>query len=147
MTTHRTDTDPLADVTQFLGSEYLSVKDVEAGTLTFGITAVSKEQFEAKKGQKPQKPRLVLTLDGDPPRKLSLNATNLTVLIEAWGADARLWIGYMFDAYLDKTVRDPSGKQTGGLRVRPRTLATAKSNGSGATPDAVTDANQDPIPF
>lgn len=133
----KTDMDPLADVRSFLGSEYLNAKDVEDGVLTFAVASVSKEEFEAKKGEKKQKPRLVLTCEGDPVRKLSCNATNLQTFIDGWGTDARLWNGGVFDAVYDKTVRDPSGKQTGGLRVRLRALPPAvaqlKTNGSGTT--------------
>jgi len=68
--------------------------------------------------------------------------------MDAWGKDARTWVGRMFDAYYDASVRDPSGKKTGGLRVRVRELppmvaapAVTKPNGSGTV-----EADQ-PIPF
>ena len=136
MTDKRTGTDPLADVGALLANgkngttTYLGTKDVHAGPLTFGIAKVEIEHFPAK-GDKKAERKLVLSLAGDPPRKLSLNQTNLQTLTDAWGTDARNWVGQVFDAYCDRTVRDPSGKVTGGLRVRVRP-PVVEVNGSGA---------------
>jgi len=149
MAEQKTMADPLADVSQLLGGEYLRAADVELGPLTFGITCVQYETFEAKGEKKKAEKKVVLTLDGDPVRKLALNQTNLQTLMDAWGKDARLWVGKVFDAYFDKTVRDPSGKPTGGLRVRVRAVAQlagvrAGANGSGTNP---ADPAQDDIVF
>ena len=150
MAESRSTTDGLNDVRDMLsGGEFLKTKDVEAGDLTFGITHVEKVTFKPK-GEKTAEKKLVLTLGGDPVRKLSLNDTNLRTLIDAWGHDAARWVGKVFDAYYDKTVRDPSGKRTGGLRVRPREtvivaaqVGAGKPNGSGTA----AEPHDESIPF
>ena len=143
--------DPLSDVSKLISGEYLKAKDVEAGPLTFGILRAEMETFKAK-GEKKAETRLVLTLEGDPLRKLSLNQTNIQTLMDAWGKDARRWVGKCLDAFFDKSVRDPSGKLTGGLRVRVREAVLvaggprpgAGANGSGL---AETEQADDSIPF
>ena len=140
-------TDGLSDVSNMLSTDFLKTKDVEKGLLTFGIARVDKVTFDAK-GDKPAEQKLVLTFEGDPPRKLSLNQTNLQTLFDAWGKDATRWAGLVLDCYFDKMVRDPSGKQAGGLRVRPRQAAIVAQIGAGANGSDVTEAvSNSEIPF
>ena len=146
MAEHRTTADPLADVSKFVAGDYLKTSDVKDGDLTFGITHIEVEMFEAKGDRKAEK-KIVLILDGDPPRKLSLNQTNLQTLMDAWGKDARSWIGKAFDAYYDGSVRDPSGKRSGGIRVRVRELPGMAAPAAAKPKRSGTAAEADPIPF
>lgn len=151
MVDHKSDADPLSDVSALQSGTYLGAKDVKDGDVTFAVRSAAIEEFEGKDGKKGER-KLVLTLDEDPVQKLSLNDTNLTMLIAAWGKDARRWAGKLFEAYFDPTVRDPSGKKTGGLRVRPRpaprvalTQPAKHTNGSEAAADS--ELVDDEIPF
>ena len=150
MAKQQTTTDGLNDVTDMLGGgEYLKTKDVEHGDLTFGIARVEKVTFEAK-GDRAADKKVVLTFEGDPVKKLSLNQPNLQTLFEAWGKDATRWTGLMLDCYFDRTVRDPGGRLTGGVRVRARSKPAvvaqigAGPNGSGPT---TTAPHEEEIPF
>jgi hypothetical protein len=109
---------PDLDVTSDLVRVYISAEEVKkGGPLTCLITWAEREEFEAR-GDRPASTKVVLTLAGDPVRKLPLNKVNLGTLSDEWGVQAGLWIGKTFEAYFDKSVTDPNGKRTGGLRVR-----------------------------
>lgn len=136
--------------------DYLKKADVEAGPLTFGVKSVDWQSFDARDG-KPAEKRLVLTLDGDPVRKLALNKTNLEVFADAWGPKAKYWVGCMFDAFFDPNVF-MHGKRTGGLRVTPRSVSTTVATPvRRAVPAAVPVSDRellddpltddDPVPF
>jgi hypothetical protein len=106
------------DVSADLAGVYLKKSDVEDGPLTFTITAVERVLFEAKAGR-PAQSRVVLSFEGDPLRRLSLNKTNLGIVVKAWGKHTSKWIGHTIDVELDEGVTF-AGQLVGGLRVKMR---------------------------
>jgi hypothetical protein len=152
MATTKSDDELLSDVTALSSGAYLGAKDVKDGELTFAVQYAAIETFASKDGKKGGERRLVLNLEGDPVRKLSLNETNRAVLVDAWGKDARLWGGpsFVIDCFFDASVRSPSGTRTGGLRVkvrRPARTATPKPNGAETVVAERDDDPNDAIPF
>jgi len=107
------------DVSAELHGTFLKAADVKEGPLTYQISRAERVLFEAR-GDEPARTKIVVTLEGEPVRKLALNKTNLEVFCGAWGKRTSGWIGKAFDAYHDPEVRDLHGKRTGGLRVRLR---------------------------
>jgi hypothetical protein len=64
---------------------------------------VDRTTFEAKGGRAAET-KWVLTFDGDPARKLTLNRTNLALLAKGFGRRTGPWIGQTIEVYLDETV-------------------------------------------
>lgn len=112
------------DVTRDRSGNYLAAADVEAGPLRLQIVHVERLAFPAR-GDTPARSRIVVTFGTEPPTKLPLNKTNLDTVADLYGNKATAWIGKAIEAYYDPTVRNPAGKQVGGLRLRTPTAATA----------------------
>jgi len=106
-------------------TDFLKSIDVLKGPLTFQVQQASRQTFKRKDAPTKVERCVVLTLAGDPPRRLSLNQINERTLTESWGPDPADWVGQVFDAYFAKNVRDPNGKLVGGLRVRVREVPGA----------------------
>jgi hypothetical protein len=104
------------DVTGDLSGVYLKKQDVADGALSLVIASVDKVVFDAK-GGKPAEAKWVLTFMGDPPRRMTLNKTNLSILAKAFGRKTGPWTGQTIEIYLDASVMFGS-QLTGGIRVR-----------------------------
>ena len=110
------DLDADLDVTRFVQGMGLKTEAIPPGqTEHFTITDVGWKVFEGKNG-KPSEKKPLLTLDDD--REWSLNIANAGICRDAWGPDMRKWIGHRIGAYHDRSVTDPNGRRSGGLRVR-----------------------------
>ncbi len=108
-------------VTQFIQGKGLKTEHIEPGqTEWFTVIDVGWITYDAKNGRKADTKPL-LTLDGeDNEREWSLNVTNTIICNDAWGDDMRQWIGKKIGAYHDRSVQNPQGGRSGGLRVRIR---------------------------
>jgi hypothetical protein len=109
------------DVSGDLAGTYLKKSDVEDAPLTFTIKSVDRVLFEARAGR-PAQQRVVLSFEGDPLRRMSLNKTNLGICAKAWGKYTAAWIGRNVTVELDEGVTF-AGQLVGGLRVKIRKLA------------------------
>lgn len=110
-------TTPNDDVSGDLGGDYLRSDEFEPReSRQYRITAIAREHFEARRGR-PAQDRWVLTLAGDPPRRFSLNKTNLRTLVKAWGKRANAWIGQGIEIWLNPDI-EFGGEVVGGLRLR-----------------------------
>ena len=125
------------DVSSDLGGEYLKKFDIrDSGPQRFAIVGTDRITFEAKNGR-PAQTRIVLTFGGEPTRKMSLNKTNLRVLVKVWGPKPAAWVGKVVQVYFDPEVMFGAEK-TGGLRVRagvPRLVAPKPAPAPAVDPD------------
>ena len=110
------DDDDEYDVTRYVQGTILKTDHIEPGqTEHFQITAVGWITYEAKDGRRAEKKPL---LDFDDGRQWALNKTNTETVSHAWGFDMRQWVGKGLGIHHDRTIKDPSGRRSGGLRVR-----------------------------
>jgi hypothetical protein len=113
MSTTQTDDD---DVSAELAGQALNSADFEGGlSIRFRIAGVDKKTFEAKNG-KPADTRRVLVLDPGG-KQMSLNKTNLRLLVKWFGSKTRDWLGKEVAVYRDESVSF-AGQLVGGWRLR-----------------------------
>lgn len=99
----------------FLGGDFIKGDDVKAGPKKVTITGVEVAKFD-KNGKTERKLQLVVDDAGDS-KKVTLNATNLTAVQDAYGNETDEWEGKKVVLYHDPTV-SYGGKRIGGLRIK-----------------------------
>lgn len=98
-------------------SAWLSSKNIDGPTkLTIASIGMEENYQEDPTVKNPDDKGPVITFSNE--KKLRLNKTNGIMLGELFGEDCDAWVGKEVVVYVDKTVRGPSGKVTGGLRIR-----------------------------
>jgi hypothetical protein len=109
---------------EFLGGNFIKAEDIKAsGPQIFTIEAIGECEFDSKKkpGTKERKLELEF-IDG---KKLTLNKTNIQVLVDAYGANTDAWKARPVILAFDPSVMFGS-KRVGGIRLRlPKTTAVA----------------------
>jgi hypothetical protein len=125
----------------FLGGSFLKAEALKAsGPVRGVITSTKVETFEARDG-KPAQNSLAIVLDmGQEEKTLTLNKTNLRVLIAAFGDDTDKWEGRTIVAYFDPNV-SYGGRMTGGVRVK--VPSQKKAAAPKATPAPVVEPESD----
>jgi len=114
------------DVTGDLSGVYLKRQDFDNGDLVFTIGSVDKVTFEARNG-KPAEQKWALTFACEPPRKFTLNKTNLALVAKAFGKKTGAWVGKRITLFLDESVSF-GGQLVGGVRIRlPKPAAKPKA--------------------
>jgi hypothetical protein len=114
------------DVSSFLSGTYYKKSDLEGSEdqLLLTIAGVEKVEFRDQKTGETET-RLQLTFEGEDTKKLTLNVTNLKILVKHFGSKSSGWIGRRIVLYLDENVTFGSSL-VGGLRVRvPRASKAA----------------------
>jgi len=124
--------------TDFLTGNFIKKEDVQAEDVTLTIANVEPVQFTNADTQQVDR-RLQVTFNND--KKLTLNATNLQILIKRFGAHTQNWIGQAVTLYFDDNVTY-AGRLVGGVRIR-----VPKVRAQGPTLVPVADEEADPIPF
>lgn len=99
------------DMNEFLGGQWLSKTDVDARGEDLTIAAVTKETVGQELETKP-----CLSFRGNT-KPMTLNKTNVRILIALFGPDSRDWVGRTINVYNDVTV--VFNGSVGGLRIRP----------------------------
>lgn len=99
----------------FLGGDFIKGDDVKSGPKKVTITGVEVAKFD-KNGKTERKLQLVVDDAGDS-KKVTLNATNLTAVQDAYGNETDEWEGKKVVLYHDPTV-SYGGKRIGGLRIK-----------------------------
>jgi hypothetical protein len=88
------------DMTKYAGQSFVKLDDVRDGPIQEQIAAFGMGKFD----------RPVLTFEnGD---ALSLNQTNVRVLIRAYGKDGRSWIGHTVELYAGETEFEGKTQQS-----------------------------------
>jgi len=131
----------MADMTKFAGASFIKVDDVRAGPLRETIAAVGMGKYD--------KPELTF-VSGN---MLSVNATNVRVLIRNYGKHDSDWVGQTIELYLGETVYNATKQES--VLVRP--ISPGKPAPPAADPDkgkgggngaaAQRDDMNDAIPF
>jgi hypothetical protein len=96
------------DMAKYAGTSFLSLDDVQDGPFRGVITAIEPGSYG--------KP--VLTFDNG--LRLSLNVTNVTTLIKAWGSESDDWIGERVEAYAGETKYQGETKRSVLVRALAR---------------------------
>ena len=104
------------DVSSFLSGSYYKKSDLEHADedLLLTIAGVERAEFAGKDGSEP---RLQLTFRGEGTKKLTLNQTNLKILVKHFGTKTSGWIGKRVQLYYDENVSFGNAL-VGGLRLR-----------------------------
>jgi hypothetical protein len=114
------------DMSKYAGTAFIKIADLAKGPKCKAIESIAEGQYG----------RPVITFsDG---RKLSLNVTNNTSLLELFGQDSDDWIGNMIELYVGP-LKSQDGGEIDGVRVRLPS-PPAKSQSAGGDID-------DKIPF
>ena len=104
------------DVSEFLSGAYFKKSDFEdfEEDRALIIAGVEKVDFRGQDGQPDTKLQLTFK---DETKKLTLNQTNLKILVKNFGKSTSAWIGRTVVLYLDENVMFGSNA-VGGLRLR-----------------------------
>ena len=122
----------MADMTKFAGASFIKVDDVRAGPLRETIAAVGMGKYD--------KPELTF-VSGN---MLSVNATNVRVLIRNYGKYDSDWVGQTIELYLGETVYNGTKQES--VLLRP--ISTPPANeAKGGSNGAARDGMDDAIPF
>jgi hypothetical protein len=100
------------DASKFAGSAFLGLDDVKDGKIRAEIAAAEEGKFG----------KLVLIFTNG--LKFSLNVTNVTELIKAWGSETDDWVGEHVELYAGETLYE--GKMVPSVRVTPLMRATGE---------------------
>jgi hypothetical protein len=114
----------MASASSFLGGDYLKGEVLKAsGPVRGTISGVTIDTFKGQNG-KPDEQKLSCVVDlGTEEKKVTLNKTNLRVIIGAYGDDTDKWVGRPIVVYYDPNVSF-GGRTIGGVRVKvPTTQA------------------------
>ena len=128
-------------MTNYKASDYLSgnfvkKEDLFDDDLTVTIVNVESIDFTDKDSGQVEH-RLQLTFDNE--KKLTLNSTNLQILIKRFGNLTQAWLGQAIVLYFDESVAY-AGRLVGGIRIRvPKTRTPA--------PPPVAPEADGPVPF
>lgn len=125
------------DMSKYAGQSFIKLTDVRDGPIQEQIAAFGMGKFD----------RPVLTFEnGD---ALSLNQTNVRVLIRAYGKDGRSWVGHTIELYAGETEFE--GKTQESVLINPvskptQEQATTAAKRDAAIPPPRDDMNEE-IPF
>ena len=119
------------DVSEFLGGMYLKAVDISQPT---PVTIRDASREVVGRGQR-QETKVVVYFAEDK-RALVLNKTNLSVLVQLFGADTENWKGQQIELYRDSCFFE--GRSTDCLRLRAvnSDSATPPPSQSGTPPDS-----------
>ena len=115
----------IMDMRQYAGTTFIRFDDVRDGPIRGKIREVKPGQYG----------RPVATLESG--EQLTLNMTNTSTLIRAWGSDSRDWVGHTLEAYAGRTKY--MGADQDSVLVRPLSAAVQKPRAQ--------DPMNDEIPF
>jgi hypothetical protein len=99
--------------------KYLNVKGLRLfpkGERIWTIRDVRKETIEPQDGAATTKN--VMHFAEEEATPMVVNPTNWDVLEGAWGEESDAWIGKRIQLYIDPSVRNPSGGDPGGVRLK-----------------------------
>jgi hypothetical protein len=103
------------DLDGIYGSKMMAAAELGERKLRAKIASVSKEQLQGRNPGEPSRPRIVLDFVGTE-KRLVLNATNFSILINAFGRDPKAWLGAEIEISAETTAF--AGRPVKGLRVR-----------------------------
>jgi hypothetical protein len=132
----------LASASSFLGGQFLKAEALKAsGPVRAVISGTKVESFEAK-GSEPARNVLALVLDlGTEEKTLTLNKTNLRILIGAYGDNTDAWVGKQVVAFHDPNV-SYGGRTIGGVRIK-----VPMQQKAAPAPVAAVPVDESDIPF
>jgi hypothetical protein len=108
------------DISADLSGAFIKKQDLENGPLSLVIIAADKTLFEAKNGR-PAEEKWVLSFEGDPIRKRTMNKTNLAWMAKYHGRKPSAWLGQRIELFWDENVSF-AGQLVGGIRFRVPSL-------------------------
>lgn len=101
----------------FIGHAEFRLKDGTYRDIKVKISGVVKEKLPWQ--PKRDKPKTCVSFEGKT-KRMTLNATRRKSIVALHGSMVRGWIGKDITLYWDKTVRNPSGGEPGGVRIRAK---------------------------
>ncbi|MCA1365828.1 hypothetical protein I6F15_00170 [Bradyrhizobium sp. BRP14] len=112
-------------------SKAISVRDVNNNVYTLTLSGFGMERVFDQKSQTEVDKEAVYFKEAK--KYLLLNDTNYHVLIQAFGPP-QTWAGNKVEIFVDWSVRNPSGGDPGGVRLRVKGHAQIASRGSAFAP-------------
>jgi hypothetical protein len=143
MSTDQLDDD---DVSGELSGQGLNKAEFADGEMVTFTRAGGQEDLrgEAKDG-KPAQPRRVLVFHND--KRMSLNQTNLRLMVKWYGPKPSAWIGHRVTVYRDESVMY-AGSLTGGWRLRKPPVSKPATSAPPPVAELPADSvDDDLVPF